>query len=133
VTDRGSASVLTLGVIAVVLVLTVGLVVVGAVLRTRVEAATAADAAALAAAPLTFYPFGSGAGPRAEAARFAALNGARLVDCDCAVDPSWEPRTVQVVVESRVHLPALPDIRVRASSRAEFVPALLLSPVVEPS
>lgn len=88
-------------------------------------AATAADAAALAAAPLTFREFGTSATPTAEARRFAALNGAELVACDCSIDRSWNPRTVEVVVARTVHFALFGDRVVHALGRARFVPTNL--------
>jgi secretion/DNA translocation related TadE-like protein len=124
--DRGSAGVLLAAVAAVVLVLTLGLGLAGAYLRGRIEASTAADAAALAAAPVTFLPFGADGTPTEEAARFAAANGAVLVFCSCATDRSWNARTVTVEVARSVGLGPLGAVTVRARSRAEFVPSLLL-------
>jgi secretion/DNA translocation related TadE-like protein len=126
--ERGSAAVTLLGVIAVALVLAAGIAVVGAGLRARTEASAAADAAALAAAPVTFLPFGAQGTPAEEAARFARRNGATLVWCDCPLDPSWEPRTVEVVVERTVTIWPLGEYSVRARGRAEFSPELLLYP-----
>ncbi|HSM01603.1 MAG TPA: Rv3654c family TadE-like protein [Acidimicrobiia bacterium] len=126
--DRGSASLALIGVMGLVLVLAVGLAAVGAYLRARVEASTAADAAALAAAPITFLPFGSKGPPVDEAIRFARLNGARVVLCMCERDQSWEPRTVEVTTERTVEIWPLGVFTVRATGRAEFVPALLLDP-----
>ena len=126
--ERGSASLALLGVAGLVLVLAMGLVAVGNLLRARVEAGTAADAAALAAAPVTFLPFRARGTPSEEAARFAALNGARIISCSCPVDHSWEPRTVEVRTERVVAIWPLGVFRVQGVGRAEFVPALLLDP-----
>ena len=125
--ERGGASLTLLGVIALALLLAYGLLAVGAVLEARTEASTAADAAALAAAPVTFLPFGARGSPAEEAARFATANGVRLVWCVCPPDPSWEPRTVVVEVEKVVTLWPVGELRVRAQGRAEFVPELLLA------
>jgi len=127
VSDRGGAAVLLLGVAVVVLLLAAVLGAVGAYLRARVEAVAAADAAALAAAPVTFLPFGATGTPTEEAARFAAANGARLLWCACPVDPSWEPRTVTVQVARDLRLWPLGSLTVTAVGRAEFLPALLLT------
>ncbi len=124
--ERGSAAITLLGVIAVALVFAVGIAAVGIWMRARTEASAAADAAALAAAPVTFLPFGARGTPTEEAARFARRNGARLVWCSCPLDPSWEPRTVVVEVERRVTIWPLGEFAVRARGRAEFVPELLL-------
>ncbi|HUG74884.1 MAG TPA: Rv3654c family TadE-like protein [Acidimicrobiia bacterium] len=125
--ERGAASLLLLGVIAIALLLGAALGSVGAYFRTRVEAATAADAAALAAAPVTFLPFGASGSPTDEARRMAAANGATLLSCVCQVDASWDPRTVHVEVEKVAHLWPAGRIAVRAVGKAEFTPARLLS------
>jgi secretion/DNA translocation related TadE-like protein len=127
VSDEGGAAVLLLGVAAVVLLLAAVLGALGAYLRARVEAVAAADAAALAAAPVTFLPFGAEGTPADEAARFALANGAELLSCACPVDHSWEPRTVTVQVAREVHLWPVGFLTVTAVSRAEFLPALLLT------
>lgn len=128
--ERGSVAPLLLAVAGVVLVLAVGVADVGILLAARLQAAAAADAAALAAAPVTFRPFGATSGPDAEARRLAAANGARLTACSCRADPSWDARIVVVVGERRVPLLGLGTVTVAASSRAEFDPAMLLS--IEP-
>jgi hypothetical protein len=125
--DRGSAAVLLAGVAGVVLLLAAVLGAAGAYLRARVEAVAAADAAALAAAPVTFLPFGAEGNAAEEAARFAAANGARLLSCICPLDPSWEPRTVTVRVAREARLWLLGSVAVTAIGRAEFFPALLLT------
>lgn len=124
--QRGSVTPLLLAVAGVVLVLAVGVADVGILLAARLQAAAAADAAALAAAPVTFRPFGATSGPDAEAQRLAAANGARLTACSCDTDPSWNARIVVVTVERRVPLLGLGTVTVAASSRAEFDPAKLL-------
>ena len=124
--DSGSAAVLGLALIGFVLLLAAALGAVGALLRARVEVLAAADAAALAAAPVTFRPFGAAGTPAQEAARFAVDNGTRLVRCVCPVDPSWGPREVEVEVEKQVRLWPAGLIAVRATSRAEFTPGALL-------
>jgi len=126
VNQQGSAAVLLVAVAGFILLLTAALGAVGACLRARAEAVAAADAAALAAAPVTFAPFGAETGPTAEAARFAALNGARLLECACPVDTSWDPRTVTVRVALDVELWPTGSVTVTAVGRAEFVPALML-------
>lgn len=115
-----------LGVLVFALLLGAGVASVGAFFHARVQATAAADAAALAAAPVTFLPFGARGTPAEEAERFAAANGARLVACSCAVDRSWAHRTVVVDVERVVRLWPAGSITVRARGRAEFSPVLLL-------
>ena len=126
--ERGAVAPLLLGVCALVLLVGLALAEVGALLTARLQAETAADAAALAAAPVTFRPFGARAGPVDEARRFAEANGARLVSCLCPVDRSWAAREVTVVVAREVALLGYGAVIVRATSRARFEPARLLLP-----
>ena len=115
-------SLLLLAVGGLVVVLAMLLADVGGLLAARLQASAAADAAALAAAPVTFRPFGSGGSPIDEAARFAVANGAHLVTCRCPVDPSWSPREVEVVVAVEVDLMVFGSTEAQARSRAEFIP-----------
>ena len=119
---------------AVVVALSLAVAAVGIGVGAYATASNAADAAALAAAPVTFRPFGAMGGPAREAARYAAINGAALVSCRCPVDPSWDTRTVTVQVSRAVHIPGIGVWRVRATSRATFEPAALLpeTPAVSP-
>ena len=114
------------GVAAFVLLLAVALGAVGTYLNARVQVSAAADAAALAAAPITFLPFGAEGTPTDEAARFALLNGTDLDSCRCPINRSWDARTVRVQVSKIITLWPVGRIRVTAVSRAEFVPTLLL-------
>lgn len=123
--DRGSVTVLVLGLVAVVVVLGLMLGTTGQYLAARSQIQAAADAAALAAAPLTFRPFGSTNGPAVEAARLAAANGAQLIDCDCSIDRSFAVRVVEVEVAADVRLLVLGPRRVRAVAAAEFTPVKL--------
>lgn len=124
--EQGAAGVVLVGVAALVLLLAAVLGSVGAYLNARVQVSAAADAAALAAAPVTFLPFGAAGTPADEAARFARLNGATLDRCVCPIDRSFEPRTVRVEVSRTIWIWPVGPIRVSAVSRAEFAPALLL-------
>lgn len=112
--------------VGLVAVLALGVGLVGGGIAAHVQASNAADAAALAAAPVTFRPFGAAGGPASEAGRFAQLNGARLVRCACPVDESWNARTVEVVVVRVIALPVVGSVRIPAMSRATFEPAALL-------
>lgn len=103
-----------------------GVGLVGGGVAAYAQASNAADAAALAAAPVTFRPFGAADGPVAEAGRFAQMNGAALVRCTCPIDESWNPRTVEVVVVRVVSFPVVGSVRIPASSRATFEPVALL-------
>ena len=125
--ERGAVTPLLLGVAAFVVLLGIALGDVALLVGARLQAAAAADAAALAAAPVTFDDFGARAGPVAEARRLAAANGAQLVRCRCPIDRSWEARTVVVEVARPVFLPGWGTVSVRAASTAEFEPGRLIS------
>ena len=124
-TERGAAGVTTAALAAVGLVLALLVADVAMVVHTRVRLATAADAAALAAAPATFAQFGTSEDPVAAAAALAVANGAELVECECVVDRTWSRRRVVVVVGAPVGLLLLGDRRLTAASSAEFRPTLL--------
>lgn len=123
--ERGAAAVLMLAVALVVLLLGSGIGAVGQYVAARFQAEAAADAAALAAGPVTFRPYGGGGDPRAEAAEYAAANGAALIACHCAVDRSFAPREVRVVVAVTARLLVVGRMTVHAESRAEFSPPRL--------
>lgn len=120
--DRGSATVLGLVVVSVLVLVTAGLAAVGRVMAAHMEAGTAADGAALAAAPLTFLP----GDPGGEAAEYAARNGAQLVACACGTDSSPRRRVVTVEVRKEVDLPLFGMVTVRRRAAAEFDPLDLL-------
>lgn len=124
--DRGSVSVLLLGFIAMVVMLGLVLGAAGQFLSAQSRVQAAADAAALAAAPVTFRPFGSGGDPTAEASRFAEENEGRLIRCICPIDRSWDSRTVEVEVGREINLIGLGPTEVRARAAAEFLPVQLL-------
>ena len=121
--ERGSATVIALAVVTILLMVSAALVAVGRMVGVQIQATAAADAAALAAAPLTFLP----GDPRAEASRFAALNATMLVACRCPTDPSFRVRTVTVEVAREVDLPLFGPVTVRGRAAAEFDPMDLLA------
>lgn len=120
--ERGSATLVALTIMSLLVLVSVGLVAVGRVTAAHVQATTAADGAALAAAPLTFLA----GDPRAEAAGFASANGARLVACRCRRDVGLGKRVVTVEVAKEVDLPVLGVVTVRSRAAAEFDPMDLL-------
>lgn len=113
--------------VGLVAVLALGVGLVGGGIAAHAQASNAADGAALAAAPVTFRPFGATGGPASEAARFARMNGATLVRCACPIDESWNARTVEVLVVRVIVLPVVGSVRIPAMSRATFEPAALLA------
>jgi len=93
-------------------------VAVAQVVAARTSAQTAADAAALAVAPVTFL----GGDPPEEAARLAQANEARLLSFRCDVDRSWSVRIVRVEVAVAVDVILIGPRTVRAVAAAEFDP-----------
>jgi uncharacterized membrane protein len=120
--EPGAVGIVTAALIALMLLMSVAVVDVSRLLAARAALTTAADAAALAAAPVTFSGFGSPRTPHDEAARYAAANGASVVACDCAIDRSWSERIVVVTVTTRIELRLLGTHRLRATAAAEFRP-----------
>ena len=113
-----------LAIAAMAIVMFAGLALVASVkvVTARAHATAAADAAALAAAPMTFPPVAEGRSPLEEALRLARANGATLVSCICPRVATFAPRQVEVAVVFPVELPILGLRWVQASSAAEFVP-----------
>lgn len=130
--DHGVAGIVAVMLVAAAVVSGLALFTGSQLVVARVEAANAADAAALAAAPVTFRAFGARGSPRAEAARLAEANGARLKRCFCTVDHSMRRRIVEVEVVVARNFWLLGTVSVRGRSRAEFDPALLLEPGTNP-
>ena len=126
--ERGSVSVLASGVMVMIAVLIAGLGGIGQVLLAKSRAVAAAEAGALAAAPVTFRPFGAAGTPAQEAARLVRANGAELTACSCSRDPGYDPRTVTVTVRVPVSVLGLGEYMVEATAVAEFDPVALLTP-----
>ena len=120
--ERGSATLVALAIITGLVLVAAGLAALTRLVATHVQATAAADAAALAAAPLTFLP----GDPRSEAWEYAANNGARLTACRCGSDSSFRSRVVMVEVSKEVDVPVFGELTVRARAAAEFDPIDLL-------
>ena len=118
--ERGSASVLLVGLLPIILIVGLAVIEAAGLVGSRVQAQTAADAAALAAAAATFPALGED--PHAEALRFAEANGAELVSCRCPMDPSAEPRVVRVTMSMVHHTRFFGEVVLRAGASAEFIP-----------
>lgn len=112
--ERGSASVLMVGVMAVVIVLSGAAMVVAGYLIGQHRARAAADLAALSAAAV----FQQGADGCAQARRTAAQNGARLSGCDRVGDEVDFVVTVKVVVDVDTRVVGLPKV-IWAEAHAE--------------
>lgn len=130
--QQGAVGLVSAGLIAVAVLLALLVVDVAQVVEARARLTSAADAAALAAAPATFHSFGGSGDPTTEAAALAAANGAVLVRCDCEFDHSWARREVVVEVGMHVALTLLGDRRLQAVAAAEFLPTMLGEPLAEP-
>jgi DNA topoisomerase-1 len=112
--ERGSVTVVTVAVLAVLLVFGLGLADLARVFVVAARAQAAADAAALAAAQSLALPRGED--PSARAAEYATRNGASLRSCTCAVG-SLDARTdVEMPVGALFLAPD--DLVVGASARA---------------
>lgn len=93
--DRGSVSVVVAASVAVLLLLGLGLRDLAVVAEAGGRAASAADAAALAAVQaMAMPPFDE---PAVVAARFAERNGALLIGCRC--EPAFYEADVTVAIE----------------------------------
>lgn len=113
-------------VIGLIAVLAAALGGVARVVAAQHTAQMAADAAALAAAPVTFRQADHAESALVAAGLFAEANGGRLIGCfGCVADPSWKTRIVEVAVAVDVDLPALGPSSVSAVAAAEFDPIRL--------
>jgi secretion/DNA translocation related TadE-like protein len=110
--ERGSVTVVTAAVIALLVVLTMGAADVGHALVARAHAEQAADAAALAAAQE--LAFSTGQEPSAVAAEYAERNGGTLLACACAVVGAEALVDVSVPVGSLLLLPGARLVTARA-------------------
>lgn len=124
--DDGAVALVTMAAAALVLLTSLAVLASGQFLAGRARAQAAADAAALAAAPVTFRPFGATGTAAEEAAAFAAANGATVVRCRCPQNPSWDTRTVVVTVRHAVPVVLFGTRFVEATAWAEFAPVRLL-------
>jgi hypothetical protein len=124
-TDRGASSLLVVAAAGLAVVLAALVIDVGLLVAHRLRVAAAADAAALAAAPVTFRRFGAAADPRSEAAAIARQNDAVLVSCVCGINTSLATRSVRVVVAADIDLVFFGRQRVTAESAASYTPIRL--------
>ena len=120
--ESGVASLIGAALVAVGLVFAFLVSDVAHLVEARARLLVAADAAALAAAPVTFAPFGAVGLPIAEATRFAAANGAELIECRCPIDQSWSQRDIIVTVGGSVDLVLLGHRNIQATAAARFRP-----------
>ncbi len=118
-------AVLMTGTVALLALAAVATASLGVAYAARTQATTAADAGALAAAVATYPPTGR-RNPVDEAHAVAALNGAKLVSCECRVISHLRIRTVVVVTAVEIDVPVFGQLGIRGVSRAEFDPRLWL-------
>ncbi len=123
--QEGAVGVVVAALAGLAVVLCLLVTDVAAVVAEREQLATAAEAAALAAAPLTFNGFAIDVDPTRAARDVATANGARLVACRCPYDRSWAPRTVVVQVSTEVDLRLLGRRSLSVAAAAEFRPIAL--------
>ena len=124
--ERGSAAIAAVGAVVLGLVLMVGLAGIGQVVLAREKVVAAAEAGALAAAPVTFRPFGATGSPSAEADRLVRANGAVLVRCYCRSDPGYSPRTAVVTARLKLAVLGIREVTLEATAAAEFSPVAVL-------
>lgn len=119
--ERGSATVLGLGAVLLVLSVLVGFLLVGAAVCGSLAARAAADAAALAGAAV-LVEGGEMAAACSAAADLARVNGAQLDGCDATGGSDAQVRArLRVVVT--VPLPGLRGVQAQATAHAGAVPA----------
>lgn len=123
--ERGSVSLLAAGILFVLLVCALGLADVGQVIIARVQAQTAADAAALAAVQDLAYPTAV-ADPIRSATAYAEANGGTLAACTCPPDGSQVLVTVTLAVDA-LHVIAGPVVVQVQSSAAVVAPTAVPS------
>jgi secretion/DNA translocation related TadE-like protein len=115
--EIGSASVLMIGVIGVVVVFSSGALVIGGYAVGYHRARAAADLSALSGAAA----YQQGREPCAQAAKTARQNGARVDRCDLVGDVIDFVVSVRVSVIARTRIPQLPST-VAAEAHAGPVP-----------
>ena len=124
--DRGSVSVFVVATSMMGFLLVVALVGIGQFVVARERVAAAAEAGALAAAPVTFRPFGAPGSAVAEAERLVRANGAELVRCDCSHSPRYHTRTATVTARLAVTVLGFQRIDLQYTAAAEFRPVDLI-------
>lgn len=115
--ERGSVSVLVAGVVAALLVVSMGAADVARILHAASEAQTAADAAALAAAQALAIDEEEGPSPEDLAREYAARNRAVLETCVCERGTFAATVSVHVVIGGLFVVPG--ERRVVARARAQ--------------
>jgi secretion/DNA translocation related TadE-like protein len=102
--EIGSASILMIGIVGVIVVLSSAALIIGGYAVGYHRARAAADLSALSGAAA----YQQGREPCAEAAKTARQNGARVDRCDLVGDAIDFVVTVRVAVVARTRIPQLP-------------------------
>lgn len=118
--DRGSATVLGLGAILLMLAVLMGFLVLGSAVRASLQARAAADAAALAGAGVLLEG-GDEASACDVAGELSAANGAELLHCE-GNDGGTATVTARLRVEVTLAVPGVPRWQARAVAHAGAVP-----------
>lgn len=111
--ERGSATVLGLGVIALVLTMWIAALVLGAVVLGSGRARTAADLAAVGGAQVLLHGAQESAACT-RAAEVAQANGADLTSCSVSVAVAGQGPSIEVIVQVATGLSSWPAVRARA-------------------
>ena len=106
------------GVVAIMIVLTLGAADLGTALIARVRAHAAADAAALAAAQELAMP--SGSLPQLQAADYASRNGASLLSCACDIGSQEALVSVSVTIGHLFLVPGAHAVESRSRAVVEI-------------
>lgn len=118
--ERGSATVLGLGAVLLLVTLLAALLVLGVALRAGLQARAAADVASLAGAAVLLEG-GTTESACSAAGRLAERNGAAVLRC--GPGSAGEAATAVLRVEVTVPVPVLPGARAGAVAQAGAVPA----------
>ncbi|MCW2541610.1 MAG: hypothetical protein JWN95_3335 [Frankiales bacterium] len=116
--DDGSATVLVLGCLAVLVLLTAALTIASCAVLVRHRVEGAADLAALAAAE----SIGMEGDPCAAARAVAAANGTTVTGCQADLDLSGRSGSVAVEVQRPVELPIAGSAMISARAKAARLP-----------
>ena len=125
--EQGSVSVFVVAALILGFLLAVAVAGIGQVVVARERVVAAAEAGALAAAPVTFRSFGASGSAAGEADRLVRANGALLVRCDCSHNPRYDSRTATVTARLRVAVLGFQEIDLEHTAAAEFRPVDLIS------
>ena len=125
-TERGSVTVLLVGILVFGFTLVVALAGIGQVVVARAEGGHRRRSWSAGGGPGHVPPVRSIGIPHHEAAKMVRANGAVLVRCACPHDPGYGPRTAVVTARLRTAILGLREVTLEATAAAEFTPVALL-------